>query len=162
MVTGSADNYDEFVQRQLGCDENGNGVIRRSFKISWQQALCSHLLYVFEPGCSFKAALEQFVGCRPCASLTKVRNSGEDLLVVLLRMYTCVEGQNSAAERLRTFKNMHISKETSKTQEFHVQWLVQYVLRLYSRFENAMGRDDGLSAEQTFRKIGVIECRNYD
>ena len=92
----------------------------------------------------------------------QVRGPAEDLLHVLLRLYVCVEGQDSAAERLRTFKNVHVTLETSKTQEFHVQWLVQHVLRLYSRFEDELTPDAGCSAEQALRKLGVIECRNYD
>jgi len=117
LVAGTTEDYAEYARKQLSDP-------RSKVNCSWQQALCSHLLYVFEPQTSLKVALEQFMGCVACTSLAKVNNSGEDLLHVLLRMYICVEGHDSAAERLRTFKNVHVTPETSKTQEFHVQWLV--------------------------------------
>ena len=119
LVAGAAGadaDYDAYVQKHMAS--------ARPVKISWERALCSHLLYRFAPQISLKTALGQFMGNKTCRNLTKVDGSNEDLLCVLLRMYICVEGHSDATERLRTFKNVRVTRETSKTQEFHVQWLV--------------------------------------
>lgn len=69
-----------------------------------------------------------------CLSLTKVGNNGEeDLLFALMRMYAGDNraGDDDVAAKLRTFNGI-------KTQEFEMQWLVQYVLRLYCNFETTL------------------------
>lgn len=156
----------------------------RQHNISWQQALCSHLVFVLEPQRSLSDVLRQFIAEDSCQSLAKVGQKGEeDLLFVLLRLYVGDNqaGPEHAATKLRSFHNIQVTKETSRTQEFEMQWLVQYVLRLYSSFEAGLvedmkagnlgiqpaGSDILLHGNRpghcgVLERIGVIEVHDFD
>ena len=54
-----------------------------------------------------------------------------------------------------------MTPETSKFHEHHLQWLVQYVLRLYASHENQQEAEGNLMAGPS-RKIGVVESRDFD
>lgn len=87
---------------------------------------------------------KQFVAEESCQRLTKTGPKGEeDLLFALLRLYVGDNqaGPEHAATKLRSFHNIQVTKETSRTQEFEMRWLVQYVLRLYSSFEADLEED---------------------
>ena len=136
LISAQSEDYSRFVQGQIGQGQQHS--------ISWQQALCSHLLFILEPQRSLSDVLKQFMAEESCRRLTKTgQNGAEDLLFALLRLYV---GDNQAgpehvATKLRSFCNIEVTKETSRTQEFEMRWLVQYVLRLYSSFETSLDED---------------------
>jgi len=127
--------------------------------LSWEQLLCSLLLYVQDPQTSLLNVLKLFVDAEAGTNLTKVNNSGkEDLMFSLLKVYACIDG---SIDCLRTFHNVSVTPETSKFHEHHLQWLVQYVLRLYANHENQLDAEENHLAALS-RKIGVVESRDFD
>ena len=72
--------------------------------MSWQQLLCSVLLYIQEPQTSLLNALKLFAESEASTNLTKANEAGdEDLLYSLLKVYACLDG---SVDCLRTFQKV--------------------------------------------------------
>ena len=115
---------------------------------------------------SLQSAITTFIN-DPSVSqkLGYLQGTPESLLVALLRLYVGADCSDPelAAVKLRTFNGIFISKDTSKSQEFEIQWIVQYVLRLYSQFEDETEQEmEEMADGPPFEKIGVIEMVDFD
>lgn len=133
LLSARSDDYAAFASKQLA-----------SGQVSWQQALCSHLQFVFEPQMSLQSVITSFIN-EPSVSqkLGYRQGTPESLLVALLRLYVGEDCSHPefAAAKLRTFNGISINQDTSRSQEFEIQWIVQYVLRLYSQYEDEIEQD---------------------
>merc|ERR1712086_517890 len=103
LISAQSDEYSSFTNSQLS--ENN---------VKWQQALCSHLLFVFEPQRSLSDVVKHFTNNSRCLNLTRVGNSGEeDLLFALLRIYAGDGEGDHAAAKLRSFHDIRVSQDAS-------------------------------------------------
>ena len=76
------------------------------------------------------------------------QEGNEDVLLTLLKAY--VGPKYGAIDQLNSFERV-------KCQRFQAQWLVQYVLRLYSHYESSGHCDIDFS-----QKIGVIAKESFN
>lgn len=155
LLSAQSDDYAAFTRKQLA-----------SGQVTWQQALCSHLQFVFEPQMSLQSVITSFIN-DPSVSQKLGYHQGtpESVLVALLRLYVGEDCSNPeiAAVKLRTFNGISVNQDTSKSQEFEIQWIVQHVLSLYSQFEDNIEQEmEEMTDGPAFEKMGVIEMVDFD
>jgi hypothetical protein len=115
---------------------------------------------------SLQSVITSFIN-DPSVSQTLGYRQGtpESVLVALLRLYVGEDCSNPeiAAVKLRTFNGISVNQDTSKSQEFEIQWIVQHVLSLYSQFEDNIEQEmEEMTDGPAFEKMGVIEMVDFD